>query len=158
MCIRDSNIPTLVIAGQNELNELPDYAGLLGQDIYFNTPEATAKILYEIENGGHSSAEFPVTFIGNKTLAWAKYILRNNEVFCDSLLVSPENSSQYLNTLQCGEGLNYDLNEDGELDNADLIELVIAVLNSFEIHFDINNDQVTNIFDILVFSSFLDQF
>ena len=151
----EHDIPTLVIAGQNELNELPDYSGLLGQDIYLNTPEATTKILYEIENGGHSSAEFPVAFIGNKTLGWAEYILRNNQVFCDSLLISPENSSQYLNTLQCGEGLSYDLNEDGDIDNADLVELVIAILNDFEINFDINNDQITNIFDILIFSSFI---
>ena len=152
----EHDIPTLVIAGQNELNELPDYAGLLGQDIYFNTPEAITKILYEIENGGHTSAESPIAFIGNKTLEWAEYILRNNEVFCDSLLVSPENASLYLNTLQCGEGLSYDLNEDGDIDNADLVELVVAVLNNFEINFDINNDQITNIFDILIFSSFLE--
>ncbi len=152
----EHDIPTLVIAGQNELNELPDYAGLLGQDIYLNTPQTTTKILYEIGNGGHSSAEFPIGHIGNKTLEWVEYILRNNETFCDSLLVYPENASQYFNTLQCGEGLSYDLNEDGDIDNADLVELVIAVLNRFEIDFDINNDQITNIFDILIFSSFLE--
>jgi len=37
-----------------------------------------------------------------------------------------------------------------------LVVLVIAVLNSSEIDFDINNDQITNIFDILIFSSFID--
>ena len=53
---------------------------------------------------------------------------------------------------------SYDINEDGAINNADLVALVIAVLNDFEIDFDINNDQTTNIFDILIFSSFLEDF
>ena len=48
---------------------------------------------------------------------------------------------------------SYDLNEDGTIDNADLILLVIGVLNSSENGFDINYDQTTNILDILIFSS-----
>ena len=56
----------------------------------------------------------------------------------------------------CGESFSYDINEDGAINNADLVALVIAVLNDFEINFDINNDQITNIFDILIFSSFLE--
>ena len=45
----EHEIPTLVIAGQNELDDLSnDYEGLIGQDIYFNTSETTSKILYEI--------------------------------------------------------------------------------------------------------------
>ena len=152
----EHEIPTLVIAGQNELSGLPDYAGLLGQDIYLNTPETNMKILYEIGNAGHSSAEFPAGYVGNKTLEWVQYLLMGNESFCDSLLLPPDNASQYLITLQCGETVSYDINEDGAIDNADLVELVIAVINSFEIDFDINNDQITNIFDILIFSSFLE--
>mgnify|MGYP006243413963 FL=1 len=152
----EHDIPTLVIAGQNELDELPDYAGLLGQDIYLNTPETNMKILYEIGNAGHSSAEFPAGYVGNKTLEWVQYLLMGNESFCDSLLSPPDNASQYLITLQCWETVSYDINEDGATDNADLVELVIAVINSFEIDFDINNDQITNIFDILIFSSFLE--
>ena len=49
----DHDIPTLIVAGQFELNELPDYEGLLGQDIYENTPEATIKMLFEVAGGGH---------------------------------------------------------------------------------------------------------
>ena len=45
--------------------------------------------------------------------------------------------------------------EDGTIDNADLILLVIAVLNSSENGFDVNNDQTTNILDILIFSSII---
>ena len=104
----EHDIPTLVVAGQNELDDLSnDYAGLIGQDIYFNTPETTMKILYEIGNGGHSSAESPAGYIGDKTLEWVQYLIRGNESFCDSLLLSPDNSSQYLTTLQCGEELKF---------------------------------------------------
>ena len=149
----EHEIPTLVIAGQNELNELPDYYGLLGQDIYLNTPETTTKILYEIELGGHSSAELPIGYVGNKTTEWLEYLLKGNESYCDSLLVFPEDASQYQTTLQCGGSFSYDLNEDGTIDNADLILLVIGVLNSSENGFDINYDQTTNILDILIFSS-----
>ena len=137
----EHEIPILVIAGEDELNEndlSSDYTGLIGQDIYLNTPESTMKILYEIENGSHSSAEFPTGHVGNKTLNWAQYLLIENESFCDSLLVSPSDASQFLTTLQCEEIFNYDLNEDGDIDNIDLIMLVVSVLNSFEIEFDIN--------------------
>ncbi|MBI87286.1 MAG: hypothetical protein CMG63_04310 [Candidatus Marinimicrobia bacterium] len=152
----EHDIPTLVVAGQNELDDLSnDYAGLMGQDIYFNTPETTMKILYEIGNGGHSSAESPAGYIGDKTLEWVQYLIRGNESFCDSLLVSPENASSYLTTIQCGEGLSYDLNGDGVLNDADFIFLIVSVLNSSGITFDINFDQVTDIFDILNFSDFI---
>ncbi|MEL1224149.1 MAG: alpha/beta hydrolase [Candidatus Neomarinimicrobiota bacterium] len=152
----EHSIPTLVIAGQNELNELPDYAGLLGQNIYNNTPETTVKILYEIEGGGHSSAESPTGYVGSKTLEWAQYLLMGNESSCDSLLVPPIGASQYLSTLECIGGFVYDLNEDGDVDNDDLIELVIAIINNLEIEFDIDNDHKTSIFDLLLFSQFLE--
>ena len=154
----EHEVPTLVIAGENELNDLSnDYDGLIGQDIYLNTPETTLKVLYEIENGGHSSAESPTGYVGNKTLIWSQYLLMGNDSLCDSLLVAPTDASQYFTTLQCGQSINYDLNEDGDIDNADLILLVVSVLNDYDITFDINNDQITNIFDILIFSSFLYQ-
>ena len=37
------SVPTLIFAGENEVDELPDYDGLLGQDCYVNTPETTQK-------------------------------------------------------------------------------------------------------------------
>ncbi len=149
-------IPTLIIDGQNALNDLDVvYDGFIGQDIYANTPETTLKVYYEIENGGHGSAEFPEGNIIGIALTWASYLLIDNESFCESLLVFPDDASQYSTTLQCGESFSYDFNEDGDINNADLVLLVIAILNSSEIDFDINNDQSTNIFDLLIFSSFL---
>ena len=145
-----------MIAGQNELDDLSnDYEGLIGQDIYFNTSETTSKILYEISNGGHSSAELPIANIGNKTLDWAQYLIMGDESYCDSLIVSPIDASQYLTTLQCGESFSYDLNDDGTIDNVDLVLLVITVLNNSDNGFDINSDQNTDIHDILIFSELI---
>ena len=79
-----------------------------------------------------------------------------NESSCDSLLVPPIGASQYLSTLECIGGFVYDLNEDGDVDNDDLIELVIAIINNLEIEFDIDNDHKTSIFDLLLFSQFLE--
>lgn len=154
----EHEIPTLVIAGQNELDDLSnDYEGLIGQDIYFNTSETTSKILYEISNGGHSSAELPIANIGNKTLDWAQYLIMGDESYCDSLIVSPIDASQYLTTLQCGESFSYDLNDDGTIDNVDLVLLVITVLNNSDNGFDINSDQNTDIHDILIFSELINE-
>ena len=103
----DHAVPTLIIAGQNELNDLPDYDGLLGQDQYYNTPETTTKMLYEISNGGHSSSEWPGASDGNPgelALHWLNYFIKNEDDYCDSLLISPENASQFVTTLDCEQG------------------------------------------------------
>ena len=98
----DHNIPTLIIAGENEINELPDYAGLLGPDIYENTPETTAKMLYEIASGGHGSALYPgFQLVQDKALNWAKYHLMADTAACDMLLQEPDDASQFLTTLEC---------------------------------------------------------
>ena len=153
----EHDIPILVIAGQNELEELPDYAGLLGQDIYFNTPETTIKMLYEIESGGHSSAEIPYGDVLEKTLFWAKYHLNENLLSCDSLITLPENASQFVTTLECGGLPLYDVNGDGETNQADLTMLVLSILNQidFEEVIDFNFDQYTDIYDILILSDII---
>ena len=103
----DHPVPTLIIAGQNEVNELPNYDGLLGQDQYYNTPETTTKLLYEISGGGHSSTEWPGAsegIPGKLALNWLSYFIQNKEEYCDSLLVVPENASQFVTTLNCEQG------------------------------------------------------
>ena len=153
----DHAIPTLVIAGQDEINELPSYDGLLGQDIYENTPESTTKMLYEIESGGHGSAAYPYGDVLEKTLFWAKYHLMEDLSYCDSLLISPSNASQFISTLECGNSLAYDINSDGEIDQSDLIMLVVSIVNGNDIENvgDLNFDQFTDIFDILLLSDFI---
>jgi len=154
----EHDIPTLIIAGQNELNELPSYDGLLGQDIYENTPESTLKILYEIENGGHGSAEISSGPVQEKVLQWVNYHLLEDLSYCDSLLLTPNNASQFLTTLECETSISYDLNEDGEINSSDLTSLVIFIMydNQSINPLDINFDFEVDIFDILGFSDFLD--
>jgi hypothetical protein len=153
----EHDIPTLIIAGQNEINELPSYDGLLGQDIYENTPESTLKILYEIENGSHGSAEISSGSVQEKVLQWVNYQLLEDLSYCDSLLLTPNNASQFLTTLECDTSLSYDLNEDGEVNSSDLTSLVIFIMyNNQSINpLDINFDLEVDIFDILVFSDYL---
>ena len=153
----DHGIPTLIIAGQNEINELPSYDGLLGQDIYENTPESTIKILYEIESGGHGSAAYPYGDVLEKTLFWARYHLTEELSYCDSLLLTPSNASQFISTLECGNLPAYDVNGDGEIDQSDLIMLVVSIMNENDIEAvgDFNFDQQTDIFDILILSDYL---
>ena len=103
----DHSVPTLIIAGQNEVNDLPDYDGLLGQDQYYNTPETTTKLLYEISGGGHSSTEWPGAsegIPGRLALNWLNYFIQNKEEYCDSVLIVPDNASQFLTTLNCEQG------------------------------------------------------
>ena len=93
----EHDIPTLVVAGQNELDDLSnDYAGLIGQDIYFNTPETTMKILYEIGMGDILLQNLQQD-IGDKTLEWVQYLIKGMNL-CDSLLLSPDNSSIFDHT------------------------------------------------------------
>ena len=103
----EHEVPTLIIAGQNEVDELPSYDGLLGQDQYYNTPGTTTKMLYEIANGSHGSASFPSATGGQPAklaLHWLNYFIQNKEEYCDSLIVTPEDASQFVTTLECGQG------------------------------------------------------
>ena len=149
--------PTLIIAGEIEIEEFPAYEGSVGQDIYAYTPETTTKMLYEIESGGHGSAAYPYGDVLEKTLFWAKYHLNEDLSYCDSLLLTPSNASQFISTLECGNLPAYDVNGDGEIDQSDLIMLVVSIMNENNITDigDFNFDQNTDIFDLLILSDYL---
>jgi hypothetical protein len=64
-------------------------------------------MLYEIGSGGHSSSEWPGASEGNPgklSLHWLNYFIKNEEDYCDSLLIAPENASQFVTTLDCEQG------------------------------------------------------
>ena len=97
------SIPSLIFAGEVEINELESYKGLLGQDIYYNLPENTTKILFEGINSGHGFSASPYGEIAEYSLNWIKYYLLNDNTECDSLLQTPSSASIYLNNLKCSE-------------------------------------------------------
>jgi hypothetical protein len=64
-------------------------------------------MLYEIGSGGHSSSEWPgasESSPGKLSLHWLNYFIKNEEDYCDSLLIAPENASQFVTTLDCEQG------------------------------------------------------
>ena len=113
--------PALIIAGEDEILELQSYDGLLGADQYFNTPETTVKMLYEIANGDHGSAESTGSeLVVEKALFWMKYHLEGQTTYCDSLLTEPNDASQFLTTLTCSPEMS--------------IEQSSIVANQFTLH------------------------
>ena len=80
--------------------------GMLGIDLYENHPATTTKMIYEVENGNHSSAEFPqMGPITNLPLNWLKYHLMDSLEICSDLLgEEPENASVFNSTLECIAG------------------------------------------------------
>ncbi len=64
-------------------------------------------MLYEIEDGYHSSAEGPGAsegIPGRLALHWLNYFIQNKEEYCDSLLIAPENALEFVTTLECEQG------------------------------------------------------
>tara|TARA_B100000579_G_scaffold159102_2_gene129359 strand:- start:1314 stop:3209 length:1896 start_codon:yes stop_codon:yes gene_type:complete len=119
----DHSVPTLIISGENEVDELPSYDGMLGSDHYQNTPNTTTKMLYEIANGGHGSAAYPSSTNGEAgkfALNWIRYFLLGKETYCDSLLVTPDNASQFLTTLQCGPAPDWDCTASNNTEGVEL--------------------------------------
>ena len=152
----DHNVPVLIISGENEIDELPDYEGLLGFDQYINTPETTIKMFYEIAYGDHGSANPALESVRDITVNWVKYHLTDSTDLCDLLLQEPVDASQFLTTLECIAFPSYDINDDGTVDNADLVMLVTIVINESISSADINYDLSVDLYDILVLSDYLE--
>lgn len=125
----DHAIPSLIFAGEVEINELPDYEGMLGQDIYTNMSENTDKILFEGAGDGHGFAAFPYGEVAEYSLNWLKYYFLDDAISCETLLNTPASASQYLINLDCYEAIIGDLNNDGFVDILDIISLVNLILN-----------------------------
>ena len=138
----DHAVPTLIIAGQNEVDELTAYDGLLGQDHYLNTPETTTKMLYEISGGGHSSAEWPGAtngIPGKLALHWLNYFVQNKEEYCDSVLISPDNASQFLTTLQCGLAPDWDCTASNNTEGIELWDECYSISGTTELDLSASN-------------------
>ena len=145
----DHDIPTLIVAGQFELNELPAYDGLLGQDIYENTPETTIKMLFEVAGGGHGSSYEPEA--REKALQWAKYHLLNDSDVCETLIEEPDIASDFQTTLNCDQQIPGDVNGDTLINVQDVILTVNLILNNqYNNSADLNLDNAVNIQDVVL--------
>ena len=159
----DHEVPTLVFAGEYEYEELvtPDdstYGGMWALVQYDYIPETTDKLYFESANQGHSSAQFPDGDVAEFALFWLKYYSSNLETYCDSLILDPGSTSQFLTTIDCNTStLVFDVNDDGLVDDTDLNYLVVSIINenTLDILGDVNFDQNIDIFDLLTLSDYL---
>jgi len=146
----DHPVPTLIFAGENEVNELPSYAGLLGQDHYENTPETTDKILFEGAGGGHGFAATPHGEVADYILTWINYQVLNDNTYCEPLLEAPSTASQYLTNIECSGNVAGDVNGDSQVNIQDIIVTINLVLESaYQQLADLNDDGAVNILDII---------
>jgi len=158
----DHEVPVLIFGGENEFDELvtsddSTYADMWALPQYEFVPETTDKMYFESAGEGHGSSVFPSGDVADFALFWLKYHSSGNETYCDSLIVNPGSTSQFLTTLNCDIEFNYDLNDDGHVDNSDLVSLVMSILNDDELENtgDLNFDQATDILDVISFSDHL---
>ena len=145
------SVPSLIFAGQFELNELTAYDGLLGQDIYYNLPATTEKILVEVAGEGHGAAAYPYGEVSDYILAWLDYKLQDNQEACESLLSGPSIASLYDTNIECSTVIDGDVNDDTLINIQDVILAVNLVLsNGYNDAADLNSDNALNIQDIIL--------
>ena len=98
--LQEQDTPILIISGENEADEI-GYEGMLGMDIYLDHPVSTTKMIYEILDGGHSSAIPQIESIRIKVINWLNYYLNDDNTVCSLLLEEPDNTSQFLTNFEC---------------------------------------------------------
>ena len=143
-------LPSLIFAGEVEINELTAYEGLLGQDIYENLPSETQKILFEGAGGGHGSAAYPYGEVSEYIIAFMNHFILGDESLCESLQEPPQSSSLYLTNITCDEIINGDINGDSVINIQDIILTVNLVLqNNYDSSADLNIDGSVDVLDIV---------
>ena len=143
-------IPSLIFAGEVEINELEAYAGLLGQDVYANLPSETQKIMFEGAGGGHGSAYSPSGEVSEYILSFMNYFVLEADSACEELLEIPSSASQYLTNIECSESIEGDINGDSVVNIQDVILTINLILtNEYNASVDINNDGSIDILDIV---------
>ena len=146
----DHAIPSLIFAGEIEINELSGYEGMLGQSIYANMPESTDKIIFEGAGSGHGFAYSPDGEVQEYALNWLKYQVLDDIAACDPLLDFPSSASQYLTNISCQQSANGDINGDLTINIQDVILMVNLVLTgTYDALADLNTDNTLDVLDIV---------
>ena len=144
------SVPSLIFSGEVEVNELPDYDGMLGQDIYENMPENTDKIMFEGAGDGHGFAAYPYGEVQEYALNWLKYQVLGDYIACDNLLEIPSIASQYLINVECSASEVGDINGDSIINILDIVATVNLVLSSqYNSSADLNSDGQVDILDVV---------
>jgi hypothetical protein len=144
------SIPSLVFAGEVEVDELSAYEGMLGQDIYSNMPVTTDKIMFEGAGEGHGFAAYPYGEVQDYALNWLKYQILDDADACESLLQTPSTASEYLINISCEQSINGDINQDSIVNIQDVILMINLVLSSdYDYLADINIDNTVDILDVV---------
>ena len=158
----DHDVPVLIFAGENEYDELvspddPTYSNMWALPQYEYVPETTDKTYFESAGEGHGSSVWPVGDVAGYSLAWLHYFLLDEELYCDFLIETPQSTSQFFTTLQCVNTISYDINNDGQINNEDLITIVISIVNNSQTEnsSDLNFDFSVDIFDLFLLSDYL---
>ena len=146
----DHAIPSLIFAGEVEVNELTAYEGMLGQDIYANMPITTDKIMFEGANSGHGFAAYPSGEVSEYALHWLKYQVLGDMSSCEALLNYPTSASQYLTNIECTNSMVGDVNGDNLINVQDVILTINLILVSdYDQSADINADNIVDVLDIV---------
>ena len=92
---------------------------------------------------------WPVNGVSDYALAWLDYFLLDYQSNCDFLIEIPQSTSQFFTTLECTITISYDINDDGNINNNDLIAVVVSILNNVQTtnSSDLNFDSNVDIFD-----------
>ena len=83
------------------------------------------------------------------------YLLLEDNSYCDSLMLLPDDASQYLTTLECEITFNFDLNNDNLVNQLDILIVVNMILTGSINITDPNYDGVTDVFDVLHFVDYI---
>ena len=145
------SIPSIIFAGEVEVDELPEYDGMLGQDIYINMSESTDKIMFEGAGSGHGFAAYPSGEVAYYALNWLKYNVLDDPIACDFLFEVPQSSSQYFTNIDCEESISGDINGDLIINIQDVILMINLVLDStYDGLADINFDYMVDVLDVVL--------
>jgi len=99
----DLNHPVPVLIFSAELDAIAPPAS--NADIHYGyTPETTDKLLFEIDNAGHTVANSPTGGegqVGQIALSWLKQYLIGDDCYCPLRIDTPSTASSYMTNVTC---------------------------------------------------------
>jgi dienelactone hydrolase len=114
-------VPLLIFSGEIDGIAPPSSHA----DVHYSyTPQTTHKLIYEINNAGHSVANGPTggqDYVGKIAVSWLKQYLIGDTCYCPLLLDTPSTASKYLTNVECAS-VATSVQDDG-IDGQSLVRL-----------------------------------